>query len=182
MLKMTVTLAVALYGGLVVFGAPSAEIITERSTRGSQIAVATIRYDKPIIVSDTINGFSVAPRTAADTINASSGRAIAATAPSQDTTMNRPQRIGEPMLVSLVQPDIAIASSETTQATNGMLRVAGSRVNMRSGPSTSDSVVDSLPGGTLAERIGAEHDGWVEIRDVASGRSGFMVARFLDPV
>ncbi len=52
---------------------------------------------------------------------------------------------------------------------------------MRGGPSTADGVIDSLAEGTLAEAIGETVDGWREIRDVETGRTGFMSARFLQP-
>jgi SH3-like domain-containing protein len=91
-----------------------------------------------------------------------------------------PRLVGEPALVSLVSPAVPAAAAER-DAGSDLLRVTGSRVNMRSGPGTANAVVDSLPRGTLAEPIGTPIDGWQEIRDVESGLVGFMSARFLEP-
>ncbi|MEM7710314.1 MAG: SH3 domain-containing protein [Pseudomonadota bacterium] len=93
-----------------------------------------------------------------------------------------PRLIGEPVLVSLVAPrgDDAEPAAEPEVAAE-MLRVTGRVVNMRAGPSTSNAVIDALPQGTLAEAIGEAENGWREIRDVATGRTGWMSANFLEP-
>ncbi|MDJ0629737.1 MAG: SH3 domain-containing protein [Rhodobacter sp.] len=59
--------------------------------------------------------------------------------------------------------------------------VTGSRVNMRAGPSTSNPVVDRLVRGTAAEVLGEAGDGWLQIRDIATGTEGFMSGDFLSP-
>ncbi len=57
--------------------------------------------------------------------------------------------------------------------------VAGSRVNMRSGPSTDFRVLDTLPRGTEAEVLEVNADGWARIRLMSTGQEGWMAERLL---
>lgn len=57
--------------------------------------------------------------------------------------------------------------------------VAGSRVNMRSGPSTDFRVLDTLPRGTEAEVIEVNAEGWARIRLMTTGQEGWMAERLL---
>ncbi len=57
--------------------------------------------------------------------------------------------------------------------------VTGSRVNLRAGPSTSDAVVAQLVRGTETEVLDEVGDGWLQIRDLATGTVGFMSGDFL---
>lgn len=59
-----------------------------------------------------------------------------------------------------------------------VLYVTGNRVNFRAGPSTNNSVVGALLGGSPVEALGPETAGWINIRD-AQGRVGYMSAQFL---
>lgn len=57
--------------------------------------------------------------------------------------------------------------------------VAGSRVNMRSGPSTDFRVLNTLPRGTEAEVIEVNADGWARVRLMSTGQEGWMAERLL---
>ncbi len=57
--------------------------------------------------------------------------------------------------------------------------VAGSRVNMRTGPGTDFGVIDTLPGGTEAEVLSVNADGWANIRIIGTGIEGWMAERLL---
>lgn len=59
-----------------------------------------------------------------------------------------------------------------------ILYVTGSRVNFRAGPSTNDTVVGAITGGSPVEALGPVDADWVHIRD-AQGREGFMSSSFL---
>lgn len=61
-------------------------------------------------------------------------------------------------------------------------QVAGSRVNMRAGPSTDFSVLITLDGGTTTEVIDRNNDGWVLVRVQDTGQEGWMAERLLEPV
>lgn len=191
MFKLTFTLAVALYAGFVIWGQPSDALTTELSTRDVAAAIPTdARFDRPVIIANGSSRMANAVVTRAAVIDTvvPDAATIAASAPAPGAFGTEPRLIGEPLVVSLVRPDtpasadaLQIAAAAVTTSTEGLLQVNGSRVNLRSGPSTSNAVVDSLVGGTLAEPLGNVVDGWVEIRDVASGLTGYMSAQFLDP-
>ncbi len=58
-------------------------------------------------------------------------------------------------------------------------QVAGSRVNMRSGPGTSYGVVNTLNGGTDVEVFEVNANGWARLRNIATGQEGWMAERLL---
>tara|TARA_R110002111_G_scaffold43660_1_gene79722 strand:+ start:793 stop:1275 length:483 start_codon:yes stop_codon:yes gene_type:complete len=58
-------------------------------------------------------------------------------------------------------------------------QVSGVRVNMRAGPGTSYSVLDTLARGTKAEVIEVTADGWARIRVTSTDQIGWMAARLL---
>lgn len=183
MLKMTITLAIALYAAFVVWGEPTSDPLTaDRSTRETVLAGASPDYAKPVILSADPSTGATVTRAAVTEVVVPDAAVIAASAPAPDAPT--PRLIGEPVVVNLVVPSAQATEQAAGPANDGaedLYRVSGSRVNMRAGPSTSNPVLDSLPGGTLAEVIGGDLDGWVRIRDIASGQTGYMAARFLEP-
>ena len=62
-----------------------------------------------------------------------------------------------------------------------LLQVTGSSVNLRAGPSTNRPIVGRLSRGDRAELVSEAADGWMQVRDVASGKIGYMAGRFLAP-
>lgn len=175
MLKMTFTLVAALYVGFVVWGEPTSDALTTEQNTRTAALTDTPEFAEPVILTANAETGATVTRGAVTDVVVPDAATIAASAPAP--SIDAPRLIGEPVVVSLVAPSAPAA----TQTAENLYRVSGSRVNMRSGPSTSNAVVDSLPGGTLAETIGDEVDGWVQIRDIASGQTGYMAARFLEP-
>lgn len=174
---MTFTLVAALYVGFVVWGEPTSDALTtEQSTRTAALTDSP-EFAEPVILTANAETGATVTRAAVTDVVVPDAAAIAASAPAP--SIAAPRLIGEPVVVSLVAPSAPTPAA--AEAAENLYRVSGSRVNMRSGPSTSNAVVDSLPGGTLAEMIGDEVDGWVQIRDIASGQTGYMAARFLEP-
>ena len=57
--------------------------------------------------------------------------------------------------------------------------VAGSRVNMRQGPGTNFPVLDTLDGGTQAEVLEVNANGWAQIEVLNTGQIGWMSTRLL---
>ncbi len=57
--------------------------------------------------------------------------------------------------------------------------VRGSRVNMRSGPGTQFSVLDTLTRGTRVEVLREPGNGWAKLKVEETGRIGWMSARLL---
>lgn len=58
--------------------------------------------------------------------------------------------------------------------------VTGNRVNLRSGPGTSNAVVGQLILGAEAEVL-ADKDGWYQVRTPDGGTSGWIFGKFLQP-
>ncbi|WP_299816207.1 SH3 domain-containing protein [uncultured Jannaschia sp.] len=183
MLKLTLTLCLAVYAGFVVWGQPIERTDGQIPVRPVMAAQASSGYDRPVILSDAQDGAASVTRTAVASTIVPDAAAIAAAAPAPDAQM--PRRIGEPVMVRLSETDDAAPASDSdrtaTEAEAALFRVTGSRVNMRSGPSTAYGVIDSLAEGTLAERVGEADEGWMEIRVPDTGRTGYMSARFLQP-
>lgn len=184
MIKMTFTLAVALYAGFVIWGDPGQEMTAEASAPNLVLAGSSAEFAQPVIMTQANAADAQVTRAAVIDVIVPDAATIAASAPSPEATLGSgPRLIGEPVVVSLVRPDLPIAAAPQAAQTGSadLYKVSGTRVNMRSGPSTSNAVVDSLSGGTLTEIISDERNGWVEIRDVVSGQTGYMAARFLEP-
>lgn len=183
MIRMTLALSLAIYGGLVIWGDPVTEAAAgpQRSDTDAAVAAALASgpgSERPVILAQARAAGPDVTRAAVSRVVVPAAAAIAADAPRTDA-------IGTPRLVSLVAPVDAgragLVPASMPADGPALLRVSGDRVNMRSGPSTANGVVASLPAGTLAEPLGAPAGGWVEIRVVDTGETGFMAARFLDP-
>lgn len=82
------------------------------------------------------------------------------------------------MQISMQEP----ASAATEAVVNPLVDirlVAGNRVNMRGGPGTNHSVLDTLVRGTETEVIEVNADGWARLRVVNTGEIGWMAERLL---
>ena len=84
---------------------------------------------------------------------------------------------GAPVFADILQTEPVTAAAP--QAADLDLRqVAGTRVNMRTGPGTSYSVIVALPQGTETEVMDVV-DGWAQIRVTETGALGWMAERLL---
>lgn len=63
-------------------------------------------------------------------------------------------------------------------ASSNLMYVTGSRVNVRSGPSTRYGVIGSVTLGEAVELVTLEGSSWARIR-LSDGQTGFMASRFL---
>lgn len=189
MIKMTITLLVALYATFIIWGEPINYAEVEAATDTDPSAIQTGEFDGPIILGNASAPEAAVTRTATQDVIVPDPAVIAASAPEPTTTA--PTRIGEPVVVSLYRQAEPARELEQTEVPKqdevsaepdlDLLRVTGTVVNMRAGPSSANQVVGSLPRGTVAEAIGAPQNGWQQIRDLASGQTGWMFARFLEP-
>jgi hypothetical protein len=185
MLRLTLMLTAALYVGFVVWGEPTDAVSVERASGSGAPSRIVIDYDRPVILSADASRDMLVTRAEPQVV-VPDPAAVAASAPAPSLTARAP--IGEPIVVSLVGPAAGRPTAEAAETEerasipeSDLLRVTGSVVNMRAGPSTANAVIDSLSRGTLTERLGDPVNGWQEIRDPASGRTGWMFARFLEP-
>lgn len=69
-------------------------------------------------------------------------------------------------------------AADSTAPSDDQRRITGDRINMRAGPDTSHAVINSLSEGDLVIALGAESQGWIQIR-TADGKIGYVAGRFL---
>ncbi|MEM8849388.1 MAG: SH3 domain-containing protein [Pseudomonadota bacterium] len=185
MIRLTVTLAVALYATFIIWGEPAEYTGAEAATTDDPAGLTqTADFVRPVILESNGAGDAVVTRAVTQDVVVPDAAVIAASAPEPSALDIDLGRIGEPVVVSLFRdvapaPEPAAAAPPDTEG--DLLRVTGTVVNMRAGPSTGNAVVDSLPRGTITEALGAPENGWQQIRDIATGQTGWMAARFLEP-
>jgi len=85
--------------------------------------------------------------------------------------------VAEETIETQIVEEVLTAAVETPAA--DMRYVAGSRVNMRTGPSTNYGVLDTLTRGTEAEVIEVDDFGWARVRITETGQIGWMAERLL---
>ena len=176
MFKWVFTLAAGLYAGFVIYGQPTDGVAEAGATAPMMAAApgeAEAGFARPVVL--TAQPAAAEPDAAL---------LAAASTPPAATFAPEPRLVGEPVTVSLVQPAAApepAAAAAPDAASGPLLRVTGSRVNLRAGPGVGNDVVGSLTRGTVAEAIGGPQSGWQEIRDVETGVTGYMSANFLEP-
>ena len=105
---------------------------------------------------------------------------VAAEAPAQPDEAQVIQAVVEAVELEVVEeePAVEVVVEEVAPPLDLRL-VAGSRVNMRAGPGTDYSVLDTLPGGTQTEVIEVNAEGWARIRISDTGQIGWMAERLL---
>lgn len=110
------------------------------------------------------------------------------TAPGVPLTLASLQRSGEPFATPLDEgldgPAAApapISAPISAPPPAGIRRIAGSRVNMRAGPGTTYAVLTSLARGDEVEILGDPGGGWLKLRALPAGRTGWIAARLVEP-
>lgn len=73
-----------------------------------------------------------------------------------------------------VDSNVVIGRRQPVTADRDLREVAGSRVNMRNGPGTNFSVVDSLARGARVEVLDEPGNGWLKLRVVSTEEIGWM--------
>jgi len=77
-------------------------------------------------------------------------------------------------------PSVQITADVTDVPTpTDTRKVAGNRVNLRSGPGVDYGVLDTLTGGTPAQVINTDANGWARIRVTDTGQIGWMAEQLL---
>ena len=84
---------------------------------------------------------------------------------------------GDPVAADPVATPVAAETSPDGE----IWYVAGSSVNVRSGPSTDDNVVGNLTRGEATLVVWREGDEWARIRIEGDGIEGYVAMRFLSP-
>jgi uncharacterized protein YgiM (DUF1202 family) len=76
-------------------------------------------------------------------------------------------------------PEVVEVVAPVVEPKPDLREVAGSRVNMRMGPSTDFEVITTLNGGTKLEVLEVTEDGWANVTTVERGIEGWMAERLL---
>ncbi|MEL6586525.1 MAG: hypothetical protein AAFQ50_07665, partial [Pseudomonadota bacterium] len=114
MIRLTVALSAALYAGFVIWGDGDAVAISEGEVDAPAPATtASASFETPVIITGQEDGGAVVTRAALTEAVVPNAAAIAASAPRPQDGTGRPRLIGEPTVVSLVQPN---GSSPTATA------------------------------------------------------------------
>ncbi len=142
---------------------------TAQTQQAEQVVPASLEVDTPAeapddaeIVAALTSGISAIQ---AETENETGGETYAPTTTSSAISV-------EPMATGAV----------SSNSNEDVRRVAGSRVNMRNGPSTDFQVLDQLGRGDEVVVIDSPGGGWVQLRVLATGQIGWMAERLLTPV
>jgi len=194
MIRLTVISLAGLIGVLMAFEEPASEPENSNASGVDEVVMPAVervtlrRISQPEAIPEVVTNPDPAP-----------AQIIQAAAPA--TTVSRPvatvqgtvvHSVGTgqtlPEMLQIVSRDAPAdartrpaPSASATTANNSVAAVwfvSGSRVNLRSGPSTSNRVVTSLTRDTAVELIGSEGD-WAHLRVVNTGAEGFMAQRFL---
>ena len=87
-----------------------------------------------------------------------------------------------PVTEPVAEPEVDMAAAQQPEAVTDIREVAGSRVNMRTGPGTSFDVITTLDGGTALEVLSVNENGWANVATVDRRVEGWMAERLLtDP-
>ena len=85
--------------------------------------------------------------------------------------------------ITVTSPDAAAETDvqpvSAPEISGDLRQVAGTRVNMRSGPGTEFGVVTTLSRGADVEVFEVNASGWARLRNVATGQEGWMAERLL---
>lgn len=161
MLRLTVFMCAAVYAVLVVFS---------ETGRGDDAAAPAVARDVT-----TPQAASVAQPVALVTADGRSLPVAAVIAPGRSIDAAQ----GVTLVSTPRMAETVSASASQGLPERPMAEVTGTAVNLRSGPSTGDRVLTSLPRGERVELLGATDTGWAQIRAVSTGMEGFMSVRFL---
>ena len=84
----------------------------------------------------------------------------------------------EPVAPIEITPEAIAAAPE---AAPELVRIAGSRVNIRSGPGTENGVVTTLDAGIVVEVISRVENGWIEVRLPDNLGTGWVSGSLVEP-
>ncbi len=152
-----------------------------RNTESARLAFG------PSIASRDSKPSSIPTRTATDVLtvtpvaaqSADSFEANVIAASFTDAPAAAPTSAAEALALLAAQKVAPAVEAKLVSPSADIRTVAGSRVNMRQGPSTRYGVVTTLEHGTEAEVLEAAN-GWVRIRVVETGRMGWMAESLLE--
>lgn len=159
--------------------ASAESITTEEIAPAETVSRAAIN----LVALETTIEESVAAEPADNTMIGGATLAESATPQPIPAAMTEPQPQVRLIGVASLKPEAddisfaglsTVAASENVAAPKDIRAVTGSVVNMRSGPGTNFGVVGQLSRDTKVEVIQDGGNGWVELRPLDGGQSGWM--------
>lgn len=93
----------------------------------------------------------------------------------EDEVLSAPVDGSVDAVIEEVVAEIEVPAAEAAD----IRTVSGSRVNMRSGPGTNHAVLNQLVRGDEAEVLEELGNGWVHLRVISTGETGYMAGRLL---
>jgi uncharacterized protein YgiM (DUF1202 family) len=173
MIRMTVTLAVAIYIVL---------IVVPGEDHGDQVSVTRAEGTNWLVAMITsAEETAQRPRPAPANAREFRTRLTDVLTPQGDGYVMQTAD-GETLEIAAIIDPADLLPDEQARASRVIWRVAGSNVNFRAGPSTNTAVLTGLVRGDQVEFISDAADGWAYLRVLDSGLEGYMAARFLEPV
>ncbi|MCT8159295.1 SH3 domain-containing protein [Pseudoruegeria sp. SHC-113] len=181
MVRLIVILSLCLFGAMYFIpagdGASEAAEVAQAEGLPSEIKVASLDAEPPVFLAP-------APEAEAPNVEAAAAKAFP---PAKRVAKMTSAPIAPEMLAigksdapaGYVSKTAAKKIAQVQASGDDVWYVTGSRVNMRSGPSTANGVLASLTRGSAAEMIALEANGWARIRDLTTGQTGYMSAKFL---
>jgi len=168
-------------------------LIGGRAPEESGVAV-TSAHQEPVQFSslEISNGPAIKPNAESQVVLASAGGpavitpaaiatpALAETSDALPPPTIQPVRLA-PMPGPALKPSPEYRQPKESVATGNIWAVNTRLLNVRSGPSTSNEIVDRLSNGEQV-LVTAERDGWVQIRIEGDGTNGWVSKRLLRPV
>jgi|GEM_PF-984887 hypothetical protein len=136
------------------------------------------------VIAEEIAPAAVEPAPAADgaaILDALTEAAPAETVPLPDLSgagLENAFSFTEPVAPIGIAPEAIVAAPEPAAEP---VRIAGSRVNIRSGPGTENGVVTTLDGGVVVEVLSRAENGWVEIRLPDDLGTGWVSGTLVEP-
>lgn len=194
MIRMTVTLAVAIYIVLIVVpGEDHGDQVSVTRAEGTNWLVAMITSaeetaQRPRPAPANAREFRtrltdvLTPQGDGYVMQTADGETLEIAAIIDPADLLPDEPTDQVAMVSVVDSSTIEVAREQARASRVIWRVAGSNVNFRAGPSTNTAVLTGLVRGDQVEFISDAADGWAYLRVLDSGLEGYMAARFLEPV
>jgi uncharacterized protein YgiM (DUF1202 family) len=129
------------------------------------VAKAEIQRDAPVIQTSNV------------AVSRNNAASLIALNPAVTTVSLDTSPVVAPEVVQVPTPAAVEVAVEATPL--DIRVVSGTRVNMRQGPGTGFGVIDTLDGGTQAEVLEVNDNGWARVEVLNTGQIGWMAARLL---
>ncbi len=185
MFRLTIALVCALFGSMVVLGERSAPVSLQR-VESTALNVQPPQATRDYLVLASFVAPAVSPTEPQHVVVVEPTPGVAKTpvtfgnaTPQQQAHVSKSDApTGYSKRFDVTQPK---AEGVRASTAGELVKVTGTRVNLRDAPSTNGTVLGKLSRDTHAEVLQRDGNGWAKIRALDSGLVGYMSAKFLQP-